>query len=73
MNHLKEFIEVTSLYDGKKACIRAASIDAVLDNVPEKQDYGMKPACRTINYAGHNLDVIESYDDICEMIYQAEL
>ena len=70
---LKEFIEVTSLYDGKKASIRAASIDAVLDNAQEKQEYGVKPACRTINYAGNQLDVIESYEDICNMIYQAEL
>lgn len=29
---LKEFIEVTSIYDGKKALIRAACIDAVIDN-----------------------------------------
>lgn len=31
----KEFIEVTSIYDGKKAAIRAACIDSVVDNAPE--------------------------------------
>ena len=37
--NLKEFIEVTSIYDGRKAAIRAACIDAVVDNAPEHEQY----------------------------------
>lgn len=70
---LKEFIEVTSIYDGKKAVIRAACIDSVIDNAPEKRDFGVKPPHRTIIYSGTHFDCIEEYDDICNMIYQAEL
>ncbi len=73
MINLKEFIEVTALYDGKKAAIRVACIDSVIDNSEQKMEYGVKPACRTINYGGYSIDVIDSYDDICEKIYQAEL
>lgn len=76
--NLKEFIEVTSVYDGKKAVIRAAIIDAVVDNTPESEHYAdgrymVKPACRTIRYAGATFDCLESYEDICDMIYKAEL
>lgn len=76
--NLKEFIEVTSVYDGKKAVIRAAIIDAVVDNAPESEHYAdgmymVKPACRTIRYAGATFDCLESYEDICDMIYKAEL
>lgn len=72
MSNLKEFIEVTSLSDGRKASIRASSIDSVLDNAEEDMAFGKKPECRTICYAGHELDVIEGYDEICDMIYRAE-
>lgn len=37
MEKLKEFIEVTSQYDGKKALIRAATIEAVTDNAEDKK------------------------------------
>ena len=70
---MKNFIEVTSIYDGKKAEIRVACIDSVVDNAEERQDFGIKPECRRINFGGSYLDVSESYDDICNMIYQAEL
>ena len=73
MNNLKEFIEVTSIYDGKKAAIRAAWIDSVVDNAAEKQDFGVKPEHVRINFGGSYLDVSESYEDICDMIYKAEL
>ena len=73
MSNLKEFIEVTSIYDGRKAAIRASCIDSVIDNAAEKQDFGMKPECRRINYSGGYLDVSESYEEICGMIYSAEL
>lgn len=71
--NLKEFIEVTSIYDGRKAAIRAACIDSVVDNAAEKQDFGVKPECRRVNFGGSYLDVSESYEDICAMIYKAEI
>ena len=78
MSDVKGFIEVTSIYDGKKACIRAECITAVIDNAPEQESYArgvcvVKPACRTIRYSGETMDVAESYDEICDMIYKAEL
>ena len=71
--NLKEFIEVTSIYDGKKAAIRTSCIDSVVDNAAEKQDFGIKPEHRRINYGGGYLEVSESYEEICGMIYSAEL
>ena len=77
--NLKEFIEVTSIYDGKKASIRAACIDSIVDNAPEIKHYAdgcrcvVKPACRTIKYNYEEFDCLESYEDICDMIYNAEL
>lgn len=73
MEKLKEFIEVTSLYDGKKACIRASYIESVEQNAEERRGDMIKLACRTIYYAGHSLDVTEEYDEILDMIYKAEL
>lgn len=71
--NLKEFIEVTSVYDGRKAAIRAACIDSVVDNAEERQDFGVKPEYRRICYGGIYFDASESYDEICEMICSAEL
>lgn len=68
----KEFIEVTSIYDGKKSFIRSTSIEAVHDNDAENVDFGIKPPHRTIVYSGRSLDVSESLEQICEMIYQAD-
>ena len=73
MEKLNGFIEVTSQYDGKKALIRAATIEAVTDNAEDKNGESIRLACRTIFYAGHTINVIESYDEIADMIYQAEL
>lgn len=73
MEKLKEFIEVTAQYDGKKAIIRAATIEAVTDNAEDKNGESIRLACRTIFYAGQTINVIESYDEIVDMIYQAEL
>ncbi len=70
---LKEFIEVTSIYDGKKCSIRAACIDSVIDNAAEKVDFGEKPPHRTIIYSGTHFDCVEEYDEILGMIYSAEL
>lgn len=73
MSMLSGFIEVTALYDGCRALIRAECISAVMENGEEELDYGVKPPCRTIHYSGLSLDVIESYEDICRMIYNAEM
>lgn len=73
MDNLKEFIEVTCLYDRKKAFIRTACIEAVLDCAAEKDGCGIKYDHRIINYSGRSLDVIESLEEICNMIYKSEL
>lgn len=73
MELLKEFIEVTAQYDGKKACIRASLIEGVTDNAEQRNGECVNFACRTIYYAGRSINVIESYDEIVEMIYHAEL
>ena len=72
MSGIKDFIEVTSIYDGRKALIRASCIDAVIDNAEEKVDYGMKPAHRRIVYSGCTIDVSESIGEIYGMIYDVE-
>ena len=71
--NLKEFIEVTSLIDRKRFCIRAECIVAVYENDEVELNYGRKPACCTIVYGNDTIDVAESYDEICAKIYNAEL
>ena len=69
----KEFIEVTAQYDGMKAAIRASCIEGVTDNAVQSDGECIKMECRTINYAGRSINVTESYDEIMDMIYNAEL
>ena len=76
--NLKEFIEVTSIYDGKKALIRAACIEAVIDDAAVCEDFAgrrcvTKPDCRTIKFSGTVFEAMESLDEISNMIYKAEL
>ena len=73
MRNLKGFIEVTALIDGRKALIRAESIMAVYDNGDEQMDYGVKPSHRCIIHSGTTLDVVETIDEIADMIWNAEL
>ena len=73
MDRLREFIEVHALYDGKPACIRAASIESVTDNAEVNTGEEIRLACRTVNYAGRSINVTESYDEIVEMIWRAEV
>lgn len=74
MAESKDFIEVTTLCDGRKASIRAVCIDAVLDNVEHVDGKGRRiPACRTILFDGESLAVTESYDEIMDMIWKSEL
>lgn len=70
---LKEFIEVTAQYDGKKACIRASCIEGVTDNAEQKDGETIRLASRTIFYSGRSINVVESYDEIINMIWNAEL
>ena len=69
----KEFIKVTAQYNGKPAYIRATLIESVVDNDEQKDGETIRLACRTVNYAGRSINVIESYDEIIDMIYQAEM
>ena len=40
----------------------------------EKGEYGaVKPAHTEIFYSGHSLDVVESYEEVMNMIWNAEL
>ena len=71
MENLKEFIEVHALYDGKPACIRAACIEGVTDNAETNTGEEIHLACRTIFYAGHCINVTESYEQIIDMIWKA--
>ena len=73
MENLKEFIEVTAQYDGRKACIRAACIEGVTDNAEDRNGESVRLECRTILYSGRSINVTESYDDIIDMIYRAEM
>ena len=65
---LKEFIEVTAQYDGRKACIRAACIEGVTDNAEQKDGETIRLESRTIFYAGKSINVTESYEEILNMI-----
>lgn len=70
---INDFIEVTAQYDGKKALIRASSIESVSDNAEQKNGETISFACRTICYAGRSINVIDEYDDILNKIWNAEL
>ena len=71
----KEFIEVTCLNDGKKALIRVDLIDAVYEYGPEKKDWGgVKPAHTEICYDDNKtIDVVETFEEVSTMIWNAEL
>ena len=70
----KEFIEVHALIDGCVCAVRADCIEGVYSYKEEKGEYGaVKPAHTEINYSGHKLEVVESYEEIMNMIWKAEL
>ena len=69
----KEFIEVTAQYDGKKAAIRSTCIEGVSDNAEDRNGESVRFSCRTVYYSGRSIDVTESYEEIMEKIYSAEL
>lgn len=72
MSMLKDFIEVTAQYDGKRAAIRSSCIEAVTDNAEDRNGERVSYECRTIWYAGRSINVLESYDEIMSMMYNAE-
>jgi len=70
----KDFIEVHALVDGCICAIRSDCITAVESYKEEKGVYGaVKPAHTEIYYSGHNLEVVESYEEVMNMIWSAEL
>lgn len=70
----KDFIEVHALIDGCVCAIRSECIESVESYNEEKGEYGaVKPAHTEINYGGHSLDVVESYEEVMNMIWNAEL
>ena len=73
MSGLRDFIVVTALSDGRRSIVRADSIVAVHDIGEEEYSYGVKPSYRTIDYSGGSIDVVETLDEISEMIYNALL
>lgn len=73
MNIPKEFICVTAQYDKRKALIRVGCIESVTDNAEDSNGEGLKYESRTIYYSGHSLNVIESLEEIMNMIWEAEL
>ena len=70
----KDFIEVHALVDGCICAIRSECIESVESYKEEKGECGaVKPAHTEINYSGHSLDVVESYEEVMNMIWNAEL
>ena len=70
----KDFIEVHALIDGCVCAIRSECIESVESYKEEKGEYGaVKPAHTEIYYSGHCLEVVESYDEVMNMIWKAEL
>lgn len=73
MNISKEFIKVTAQYDNMPAYIRSNTIESVLDNAEQKDGEQIRFACRTINYSGRSINVVESIDEIMNQIWESEL
>ena len=74
MANSKDFIEVHALVDGCICAIRSECIESVEAYNEEKGEYGaVKPAHTDINYSGNCLSVVESYEEVMNMIWNAEL
>lgn len=70
----KDFIEVHALVDGCICAIRSDCIESVEAYNEAKVLYGaLKPAHTEIYYSGHSLEVVESYEEVMNMIWNAEL
>ena len=69
MTKSKDFIEVHALVDGCICAIRSDCIESVEAYNEEKGLYGaLKPAHTEIFYSGHSLEVVESYEEVMNMI-----
>ena len=67
------FIMVTAQYDNMHAWISSETIESVIDNAEQRNGEQVKLACRTINYAGRSINVLENYEEILDRIRSAEL
>ncbi len=67
------FIEVTCVSDGRKCLIRVDSIEALYECGEEVFSYGTKPAHTEIVYSNQSVDVAESYEDVKDMMWKADL
>ena len=67
------FIMVTAQYDNMPAWIRSETIESVIDNAEQRDGEHVKLACRTVNYAGRSINVLETCEEILDRIRSAEL
>ena len=51
---------VTAQYDNMPAWIRSETIESVIDNAEQRNGEQVKLACRTVNYAGSSINVLET-------------
>lgn len=74
MPKLNGFIEVTCLADGMRAAIRAEHVTSVYDVEEQEDDGAKRPAhVQIIMSNGTCLRVSDSYDDVKQKIWEAEL
>jgi hypothetical protein len=71
----REFIEVHTLEDGKRLCVRSADVVAVYECDAERiMPHVIKPAHTLVEFAhGGNAEIVETYDEVCDMIFRAEM
>ena len=67
------FIMVTAQYDNMPAWIRSETIESVIDNAEQRNGEQVKLTCRTVNYAGRSINVLETCEEILDRIRSAEL
>ena len=67
------FIEVTCLSDGLKCLLRVDNIAALYDCGEERFSWGTKPSHTMIVYSSETVDVAESYEEVKDMMWKADL
>ena len=65
------FIMVTAQYDNMPAWIRSETIESVIDNAEQRNGEQVKLACRSVNYAGRSINVLETCEEIFDRIRSA--
>ena len=78
MDKLHGFVELTSVYDGRKGMINAEEVLAVLDNAAETESFNGDvvetfPEHRLVVFNGGSFEATESYEEILELLYMAKL